>query len=173
MRILKVMTILMIPVAIWLNVNAWQEYSDKQFPNVRFADLNSKAKKEVSCLAENIYYEAASESKEGKLAVAAVTLNRTKDDNFPSSICSVVKQKTGEVCQFSWVCENHNTARKDWDVYEECKRLALFVYINYGTRYNNTIDGALFYHADYVNPGWHNLKVVTKIDHHIFYRMKT
>ena len=38
-----------------------------------FETLTPKAKKQISCLAENIYFEAANEPYEGKIAVAFVT----------------------------------------------------------------------------------------------------
>ena len=35
-------------------------------------------------------------------------------------------------------------------------------------------DGALFYHADYVTPGWAKTKIKTvEIQDHIFYRWET
>ena len=49
---------------------------------------------ELDCLARNIYYEAGLESEEGKAAVGLVTINRSRDDKFPKSICGVVNQKT-------------------------------------------------------------------------------
>ena len=49
---------------------------------------------QLMCLAKNIYYEAGLESREGMIAVAQVTLNRTEDDKFPKTICGVVNQKT-------------------------------------------------------------------------------
>jgi spore germination cell wall hydrolase CwlJ-like protein len=50
--------------------------------------------KELSCLAHNIYYEAASEPEEGKVAVGLVTINRSNSGNFPTTICGVVNQRT-------------------------------------------------------------------------------
>jgi hypothetical protein len=52
------------------------------------------SQQEIECMARNIFYEAGSESVEGKVAVAMVTINRTQDPNFPSNVCNVVKQKT-------------------------------------------------------------------------------
>ena len=51
-------------------------------------------KKDLECLARNIYYEAGMESEEGKAAVGLVTINRSRDDKFPKSICGVVSQRT-------------------------------------------------------------------------------
>jgi spore germination cell wall hydrolase CwlJ-like protein len=49
---------------------------------------------DLECLARNIYYEAASESEEGKVAVGLVTINRSNSGNFPKTICGVVNQRT-------------------------------------------------------------------------------
>jgi len=49
---------------------------------------------QLLCLAKNIYYEAGLESREGMIAVAQVTMNRTEDDKFPKTVCGVVNQKT-------------------------------------------------------------------------------
>lgn len=50
--------------------------------------------KDIECLARNIFYEAGGESKEGKIAVGMVTMNRVQDPRYPKSVCEVVKQKT-------------------------------------------------------------------------------
>jgi spore germination cell wall hydrolase CwlJ-like protein len=51
-------------------------------------------KRDLECLAKNIFYESGSESTEGKIAVGMVTINRALHPNFPGTICGVVKQKT-------------------------------------------------------------------------------
>jgi len=53
--------------------------------------------KELECLARNIFYESGGEPKEGKIAVGMVTINRSQDPRFPSTICSVVTQRTSTV----------------------------------------------------------------------------
>jgi spore germination cell wall hydrolase CwlJ-like protein len=68
--------------------------------------VSQDVNKQLLCMAKNIYYEAASESFEGKLAVAQVTMNRVNSKKFPSNVCDVVYQKTGSTYQFSWVGEN-------------------------------------------------------------------
>jgi len=133
-------------------------------------------KKEMNCLAENIYYEAASESFEGKLAVAQVTLNRVNSGRYSSSICGVVHQRdniNGKVtCQFSWTCEGPKTHARNKYSWEESlivARKALTEPIAHELLY---LKKAMFYHANYVNPGW-NLPVISKIGNHIFYRYKS
>lgn len=52
------------------------------------------SEKDLDCLARNIFYEAGSEPTEGKVAVGMVTINRSQDPRYPSTICGVVQQKT-------------------------------------------------------------------------------
>ena len=74
--------------------------------DIKLYQLTSDAKREIACLAENIYFEAAHEPENGQLAVAFVTMNRVNSGKFADSICGVVKQKIGSTCQFSWWCES-------------------------------------------------------------------
>ena len=64
--------------------------------------LTAELQKQVSCLAENIYFEAAHEPLEGKHAVGFVTINRVQSGNYANDICGVVQQRDGNLCQFSW-----------------------------------------------------------------------
>ena len=52
------------------------------------------SKTDLDCLARNIYYEAGTESKEGKIAVGIVTINRRDSGLFAKTICGVVDQHT-------------------------------------------------------------------------------
>ena len=45
-----------------------------------YHSLPTGVQKQVTCLAENIYFEAAHETEEGKKAVAFVTLNRVRTE---------------------------------------------------------------------------------------------
>lgn len=143
---------------------------------VVYENLSSPTQKEVECLAENIYFESAYEPKEGKIAVAFVTLNRV-NKGFANSICDVVKQKINNVCQFSWWCEakpysistNKSLTNNYNSLYNDIRNLATYVYVNQ-EKIKDPSKGALFYHADYVNPGWPNMKTTAKIGRHIFYK---
>jgi len=128
---------------------------------------------EIQCLAENIYYEAASESFEGKLAVAQVTLNRVNSGKFPKTVCGVVKQKdeiNGRmVCQFSWFCgQVYSMVRNpyQWEESVLVAKKALTSAVAHDTLYR---EKAMFYHANYVKPNW-NLPRITQIGNHIFYK---
>ena len=130
-------------------------------------EIGPQFKKEMNCLAENIYYEAGSESFEGKLAVAQVTLNRVNSGQFAKSICDVVYQKTGETYQFSWV-GMHKYA-KDKYRWEESQIVAKKAMTEPVAHALLLKQNALYYHANYVNPKW-KLQKVTQIGNHIFYK---
>jgi spore germination cell wall hydrolase CwlJ-like protein len=129
--------------------------------------LTKETQKQVDCLTDNIYYEAGYEPEDGKVAVALVTLNRTQDPRYPKDICSVVKQRVKSTCQFSWFCETPKRAATQ--VYEQAREIAVHVYVNY-EKLTDITGGALFYHADYVNPRWRGLEKTTVIGRHIFYK---
>ena len=143
--------------------------------NISFYSLSDPAKKQVECLAENIYFEAGHESHEGKLAVALVTMNRVSTGNYAEDICGVVKQKTNGTCQFSWWCDKTFTDRrltiKQSSLYNDIRELAVYVVMNY-ENIKDVTHGATYYHADYVNPRW-PLPRTTQIGRHIFYKKKT
>lgn len=139
---------------------------------VDYHALSKPVRKQVDCLAENIMFEAGHEPKEGQVAVAMVTLNRLSSGNYADDVCGVVKQKTKGTCQFSWVCEATNAAKRltmlHTPLYNEIRELAVNVLFNYDTMKDVT-NGATYYHADYVNPRW-GLPKTTKIGRHIFYK---
>jgi len=123
--------------------------------------------KQVLCMAKNLYYEAAMEPFEGKLAVAQVTMNRANSSRFPSTVCEVVYQKTGNTYQFSWVGEKVSQIRNKY-AWEEClivARKALTEAKLHDTIYKTQ---AMYYHNTSVNPAW-KLKYVAKIGNHLFY----
>lgn len=137
--------------------------SEEQLSNPHFA-------KELACLTKNIYYEAGSESFEGMVAVANVTLNRVNDERYPKTICGVVQQKTKidqkVVCQFSWVCEKRLSMSTLSEKYLEALRVAKLVLLE--GYYIPRLDNSFNFHAIHVNPGW-GKKRVAKIGNHIFY----
>ena len=145
----------------------------KTILQITYKQLTKDAQKEVDCLTDNIYYEAGYEPEDGKVAVALVTLNRLQDPRFPKDICGVVKQKTQSTCQFSWFCESKKPVSSDRakEIYDQARMVALHVYVNYD-KLPDITNGALFYHADYVNPRW-KLEKTTTIGRHIFYKERT
>lgn len=136
--------------------------------------VGAEYNKQVDCLAKNIYHESATESYEGKLAVAQVTLNRVNSGKFPTDICAVVYQKTTNqnlktVCQFSWTCMVKELAVNDKYAWEESVMIAKRALTVPHLHDTIAQSKALYYHAVYVNPGWNKQKVVKKIGNHIFY----
>ena len=126
---------------------------------------------QLDCLARNIYHEAGSEPFEGKVAVAQVTINRTESGSFPSDICKVVYQKNvvyeKVMCQFSWYCEGPSAMKPmNGPIYTESMEVAKKVLLE-GFRLPD-LKKALYFHGDYIKPGW-NKKPVAKIGRHIFY----
>ena len=129
---------------------------------------------QIDCMAKNIYYEAGSEPYEGKLAVAQVTINRVNSGKFANSVCGVVKQKDKingvMICQFSWFCNQAYTRivrnPYQWEESVLAAKKALTEPVAHDGIYRT---GAMYYHANYINPGWHLTRVAT-IGNHIFYR---
>ena len=144
--------------------------------SIPYAALNFKAKEQVECIAQNVYFEAGHESEEGQLAVAMVTMKRAKSRIFPSTPCGVVRQKINNVCQFSWWCDSnlqqkalkYNYSPVERQRLNEIRKVAMQAYLNYG-EIEDPSKGAMFYHATYVNPQW-KFKRIAKIGNHIFYR---
>lgn len=128
--------------------------------------------RQIQCLTQNIYWEAASEPFEGKVAVAQVTLNRAGSGKFPDDVCKVVYQKNviyeKVICQFSWYCESSHKVKPVYKpYYEESEAVAKKVLLE-GFRLDG-LKEALYYHADYVNPKWKKERVAV-IGRHIFYK---
>ena len=131
--------------------------------------------RQLECLTKNIYWEAANEPFEGKVAVAQVTLNRVEAGKWADTICGVVYQKNviyeKVICQFSWYCEgNHKVKAVYTPLYNECHEVAKQVLFE-GFRLPS-LKHAYYYHADYVKPGWNKPKL-EKIGRHIFYGERT
>jgi spore germination cell wall hydrolase CwlJ-like protein len=130
-------------------------------------EQKQKVMRDVDCLAKNIYFEAGSEPRAGKIAVAEVTMNRVKSRQFPRTVCGVVYQKTRGTCQFSWVCENNKVIRSRI-AWRESLQIAENILIS--NRKYGIIGSAKYFHADYVDPSWADNKVLVKqIGRHIFY----
>lgn len=133
-------------------------------------DLNTRGRKDLRCLALNIYWESRSEPVAGQIAVASVTMNRVRSSRFPDSICDVVRQG-GEIrrhrCQFSWWCDGKKDKPLEVAAWRRANTLARLAYAGV---MDDPTDGALWYHADYVKPRWAKHKQSTvKIGRHIFY----
>ena len=133
-------------------------------------------KEQLECIADNIYYEANSESKVGKIAIARVIMNRVNDPRFPNDPCSVVydgakysKEKShlqrGN-CQFSWLCQGKKPPKPKHNDWLEALEIAVEVYIE--KKYTEVLPRSLFFHNEGAKPNW-KYRFDKKIGHHLFY----
>ena len=138
-----------------------------QQPITEVQEVSSELAQQILCMAKNIYYEAAKEPFEGKLAVAQVTMNRANSIQFPKTVCEVVYQKVNQTYQFSWVGERVGPITNKY-AWEECMIVARKALTE--SRLHDIIykTNAMYYHNTSVNPPW-KLKYVAKIGNHLFY----
>ena len=127
---------------------------------------HAKAKsfeKNMTCLAQVMHDEARGESRQGKIAVGHVVINRTKTWN--RDVCGVVYHKRGKICQFSGMCKGGKMPYT-----EETYKLAYKILRG---EIKDPTNGATYFHATYVNPAWKRVyKKTIKIGSHIFYESK-
>jgi spore germination cell wall hydrolase CwlJ-like protein len=135
-------------------------------------EITASTQRQLHCLAQNIYHEAGSESYNGKVAVAQVTVNRANNGKFPSTICEVVNQKTQiadrTICQFSWVCDPVAKGRRIYSkAWKESQEIARKVLLD-GLRLESLGSDALYFHNARVRPKW-GLERIDRIGGHTFY----
>lgn len=118
---------------------------------------------ETRCLASTVYFESKGETLAGQLAVARVVINRSKSGRFADSICGVVHQPS----QFSFVrggrIPDPKLGSRDWREAVAIAQIAL------ADAWDSEAEGALYFHARRVSPGWNHDRLAA-IDNHIFYR---
>ncbi len=143
------------------------------------------------CLAQNIYFEAATEPVIGKIAVGIVVINRVKDARYPNTICDVVKQgpvyeswktrndkdlKQSEriyypvkhKCQFSWFCDGKSDVVRPTINWYKSQIIAMQILKG---KWSGIVEGATHYHATWVSPEWrHELTYIGQAGDHLFYR---
>ena len=129
--------------------------------NIAGGELDEQGK----CLATAVYFESMGEPLEGQLAVAQVVINRARSGRSPGSWCGVVKQRA----QFSFG-RGGRFPRTDpaCQAWAKAQAIARIAALNLTSRLSSDV---LWYHADYVAPGWgRRLVKAEKIGAHIFYR---
>jgi hypothetical protein len=124
-----------------------------------------------SCLAQALYFEARGENVQGQLAVAEVILNRVDSEQYPDSVCEVVRQGADSSgCQFSYMCDGREEHIANRKAYERVGKLA---WLMLAGKPRTLTDEALYFHATSVRPNWSRTFVRTaQIGRHIFYRPK-
>jgi len=140
--------------------------------------------KDLTCLARNIFFEAANEPEEGKVAVGLVTLNRVQDGRFGNSICGVVDQRSTRVverentrvvktvwgtktekftvlekittCQFSWRCMSTRNPKPHDERWLESQEIARNLLASKYTYedWRYKYAEALYFHATGIRPSW-------------------
>tara|TARA_B100000780_G_scaffold219754_1_gene158822 strand:- start:2971 stop:3387 length:417 start_codon:yes stop_codon:yes gene_type:complete len=133
----------------------------------------------IMCLALNLYHEARDQPIVGQIAVGFSTLNRVKDERYPSTVCGVVKQAKYHEwnteypirhrCQYSWFCDGLSDMPKNDKAMLEASILAHAIYHGSVT---DISEGATHYHATWIDtPYWaEHMTTVFTINDHIFYR---
>ena len=126
--------------------------------------------KEWTCLTEALYFEARGETVKGIFGVAEVILNRVDDTRYPSSVCGVINQGTGERyrCQFTYTCDGRPEVMNETRARDMVGKVARIM-LDGAPR--NLTEGATHYHTKSVNPKWSRVFPRTAtIGYHHFYR---
>jgi len=150
-------------------------YAREDAPVTVFPDKpeTKYAEKDLNCLAQAVYFEARGESYRGQVAVAQVVMNRLAHPLYPKTICGVVFQDSThhDACQFSFACDGRPETITEPEPWKQAQEIAQKVAS--GELYLPEVGDATHYHATYVYPDWApQLKRVTKIGMHIFYKFK-
>lgn len=133
---------------------------------------HTKRHRELTCMAVNMYHEARGESSLGVISVGFVTLNRSRDKHFPSTICRVIHQggdKSLYGCQFTWYCDGLSDHIRNWKRYNQLFKYAEMIYDG---KISDPTGGALYYHSIHMKryPYWiKDMVALMVIDNHRFY----
>ena len=126
--------------------------------------------KQWNCLTEALYFEARGETVKGIFGVAEVILNRADDSRYPSTVCGVINQGTGERyrCQFTYTCDGRPEVMNETRAREMVGKIARIM-LDGAPR--KLTEGATHYHTKSVNPKWARVFLRTAtIGYHHFYR---
>ncbi|MXU66768.1 cell wall hydrolase [Oceanomicrobium pacificus] len=109
--------------------------------------------KDVACLSEAMYFEAAAFSVKGQQAVGEVIVNRKNDPRFPNTICGVISEGvgSGRGCQFSYKCDGNPEHYRYKKVKAQTDQTAKAVLSG---KTSELAPGALFFHSARIAPGW-------------------
>jgi spore germination cell wall hydrolase CwlJ-like protein len=123
----------------------------------------------LTCLARSIYWEAKGVQGRDMESVANVVINRLASEEFPNTVCEVVKQGSEQSpCQFSWWCDGRPDEVVEGDAYEVAKEVARQAL---NRELPDHTDGALYFHDRTVHPHWANEFLLTvETEAFLFYR---
>jgi N-acetylmuramoyl-L-alanine amidase len=130
---------------------------------------NLEDMRSITCLSQAIHGEAGNQPFEGKIAVAHVIVNRTKEPNYPSDICSLLRQKS----QFNYIAKvKHIHEEKPAEYAQMLESVKAAAMVMNGEARDPT-DGSLYFvnrkiatYTKWLKP----LKKTTKIGDHTFYK---
>ena len=126
-------------------------------------DAPATLSRQLECLAGAVYFESRGEPLAGQLAVGRVIVGRSKSGRFPNSYCGVVYQRS----QFSFVRGGRMPSIRYGS--NAWKKAVAIAQIAHEGSWKSEVDGALFFHARYVNPRW-RLTRMAQVGNHVFYR---
>lgn len=122
-------------------------------------------RKQVMCLAENVYFESRGEPVLGQAAVAWVTLNRARLDG--KSICDTVHARF----QFSWTIGGGPAKVEDPAAWKSAVEVSVFSMVGYVS--DPTMGSTHYYNPDKVTakPNWaYGYEFAGAIGRHVFYK---
>lgn len=137
------------------------------FVSIGIPESQAALTPQTECVARTVYWEARGTGERSMLAVAQVIVNRTRHHKWPGSVCEVVYQRAGSVCQFSWVCGSRRNRRPserdpEWGRSVQVASLAI-------QGVPDVTNGALYFHSSRISPGWRNLRRVARVGGNTFY----
>jgi len=116
-----------------------------------------------------MYFEARGGKPNEQINIGNAVLNRTEHEKFPKTVCKVVADRRHTI-QFPWYYDKSSV--RDFSTYKQIEKLARDLYTTYqkGIR-NDTTNGALFFHAKRISPGWSYRRVSVNDSLHRYYKI--
>lgn len=123
---------------------------------------------QVTSLAKAMYFEARGGKPNEQINIGNAVLNRTEHEKFPKTVCKVVADRRHAI-QFPWYYDGSSV--RDFSSYKQIEKLAQNLYNTYkkGIR-NDTTNGAVFFHAKRISPGWSYRKISVNDSLHRYYK---
>ena len=126
------------------------------------------------CMACTIYWETRGEPVKGQYAVGMVTINRTRNDEFPPTICENVWKRTvkhGRIYpQYSWTVKPSKvTDPVAWTIAAWIAQ-DIIQHEKAGKPLHDPTHGALYFHSRKSRPGWQQVSYIARIGDHLFYK---
>jgi len=136
----------------------------------RYEDENFKTSQEFKCFANIVWHEARGDGVMSQQAVAQVVYNRYTSEDFPEGFCGVMRHRTGEVWQFSWMGDRKVKHLQPSP--EELDDMSYYLASIYVGAYTvNGLEEALFFRKceKPKKKWWTGLKPLGKIGSHCYY----